>query len=382
MSIIGFDIKNIKNQDNRLAKSKGTLLLFLISLVVISPVSFAAQCGFGSYIKNGICVPDVLVNLSVILMLTMISIVALLYGLGMFLENPSLINKSKEILFQVLGTAVILMIYLGLLSTLDKFSPALLKTNWVNPLQESQRSISSTSWVSLQAHVLNYVSCLIGYTKKASAYLIKFIGVFSVPISSSLSISIGQYNQYFPLFPTGGGFIGFGSLAMGVIGSVLMQLTLQSVFLSSEFQLGLFNVLLPLGLIFRTIPYTRGAGSALIAIVFGFTIFLPFFYLVIEDIGFYILNGTDVCKADIDTSFLSVLIHSISLGVRGAVSEDLLSLLKHELSSSKTTEMLNIILVQATVLPLMAYLITLNVIRRLAELMGGEIDLSTLVRLI
>ncbi|MCS7109358.1 MAG: hypothetical protein NZ903_00995, partial [Candidatus Micrarchaeota archaeon] len=65
------------------------------------------------------------------------------------------------------------------------------------------------------------------------------------------------------------------------------------------------------------------------------------------------------------------------------VKEEALKTIKSYFSSGGRYEgLVKVLLIQATILPLFAYLVTLNLTRRLAEVLGGEIDFSTLVRLI
>ena len=116
----------------------------------------------------------------------------------------------------------------------------------------------------------------------------------------------------------------------------------------------------------------------MIAITFGFTVFLPIFYLIIEDIGYHFYQK-DVCSISSPSIGFSQLVGmGIKIAQNGAVST-----LKEYFGVGGDFESLTtVLIIQATILPFVAYLVVLNIIKRLSELLGGEIDFSTLVRLI
>ena len=353
--------------------------LFMFSVLFIS-ISVAQTCGtFGTYVQNGVCVPDVLLNISNLVMLLSLLIASVLLMFGYALEHRKVISFSKDLLFQLLGTAVILAIYLGLVASLNFWAPALLGSNLSSPGDSPVRSVGG-GWNTLQGHSEHYVSCLLDYSKESVKQVLFLTQLMAVVTSSTMTLSVGSFSQYMPIFPTGGGLIPLASMAMGMFAGVIMQLNLQLELL--RLWIGLFNVMLPVGLIFRSFPYTRGAGAAMIAITIGFTIFLPIFYLLIEDIGYNYLKK-DVCSiSPVDFQSLKQILNLIRLGMQSATS-DMSSVLENQFSpDGEYGTMIKVLLFQATLLPVVAYLVVLNITKRLAELLGGEIDFSTLVRLI
>ena len=361
-------------------RSIPTFFKLFILLVALSSMGFAQSCGtFGTYLQNGVCVPDVLVNISTVVMLISLSIASILLMFGYALEHKKAISFSKDLLLQLLGTSAILVIYLGLVASLNFWAPALLGSNLSSPGDAAVRSVTG-GWNTLQGHSEHYVGCLLDYSKESIEQVLFLTQLMAVVTSSTMTLSVGSFSQYMPIFPTGGGLIPLASMAMGMFAGVIMQLNLQLEIL--RLWIGLFNVMLPVGLIFRSFPYTRAAGAAMIAITIGFTIFLPICYLLIEDIGYNYLKK-DVCTmSPVDFQSLKQILNLISLGVQSATS-DMSSVLERQFSpDGEYGTMIKVLLFQATLLPIIAYLVVLNITKRLAELLGGEIDFSTLVRLI
>ena len=350
------------------------LSLFLFSFISLF---YATDCGyFGTYLKNGVCVPDLLVNLSNILILTFILVAAAFYMVGIALEHTRIIQWSKDLLYQLLGTAVILMIYLGIVGTLDQFAPALLNSNLAYPGEPSVRGGTGGGWVSLNHHVERYNECLINYTKESVKKIILLSSHLSVLGSTSINLEVSGYNQFFPVFATGGGFSSIMPVIVGALASTLIQLRLQLEIL--KLYPALFSIILPLGLVFRSFPYTRAAGAAMIAIVIGFTIFLPIFYLIIEDIGYHSYK-VNVCTAKPPSFSFPQL---VGIGLDSARNGALKALEKYFGRGGEFEGLVQILVIQATILPLVAYLVVLNITKRISEILGGEIDFSTLVRLI
>jgi len=378
-----FNNRKDKQADSRF---KFRLVLTLLFTVGLFSLSSAQSCGvFGTYLQNGVCVPDVIVNLSTIVMLISLTVAAILYMIGYALENAKLISFSKDLIFQLLGSALILGMYLGIVASLNFWAPSLLSTNFVFSGGPSIREISGEAvgnWETLQSHAEHYVNCLLDYSKESIKQILFLTQIISVVASSSLNLAIGSFSQFIPIFPTGGGLIPIASLGIGALATIVIQLTLQLKFLKLWF--AFFNIILPLGLLFRSFPYTRAAGAAMIAITIGFTIFLPIFYLVIEDIGYNYLpaDHKDVCNdTPVHFTKLKEFLKVIGLGFKTAFN-DATKVIEDEVSNEDYTAMFEILAIQATILPLVAYLVVLNITKRIAEILGGEIDFSTLVRLI
>lgn len=365
-----------------LRKRKGNprfILSFLAFLMFSSPV-YAQECGyFGTYLQNGVCVPDVLINTATVVMLVSLSIASLFLMLGIALQHTRIINWSKDLLFQLLGSAVILMVYLGMVASLNYWAPILLGTNLAYPTENTVRNIApGAGWTTLQENAQQYVSCLLNYGKESLKQILEITSFLSVLGTASMSINVGSFSQFIPIFPTGGGFISLFSMVMGIFAMIVIQLSVQLYIL--ELWIPLFNLVLPLGLIFRSFPYTRGAGAAMIAIAIGFTILLPIFYLLIQDIGHHFTN-ISVCTAKPEFEKMSGFFRLIKFGINAF--SDISGVIERTFSlNGSLGKTITVLLVEATILPFVGYLVVLNITKQIAEALGGEIDFSTLVRFI
>jgi len=375
-------IVNFKQEILSLSKNLSSFSInspyLILFILFYSSFTFAAECGlFGNYLRNGVCVPDYLINLSTIIMLISLTIASIFYMVGISLDHTRIKEWSKDLLYQLLGSALILSVYLTIASSLDFWAPALLGSNLAFPTEGTIRAYSQTSsWQNLHGHVTNYINCLINYTKDSIKSIAGMTSALSVLGSTSIQLQVAGWSEFYPVFPTGGGVGPLASIVIGALSATLIQLRLQLAIL--DLNSALFSLILPLGLIFRSFPYTRSAGAAMIAIVFGFTIFLPVFYLIIEDIG-YKYYPVDVCnKRAPSISFFQL----VGIGFKTAQKGALYTLQKYFGSDGEFEGLIKIMVIQATILPLVAYLVVLNITKRIAEILGGEIDFSTLVRLI
>ena len=93
------------------------LLLPVFFFLFIPSFVFAEQCGyFGTYLQDGVCVPDVLINTASIVMVVSLLIASLFFMFGIALQHNRIITWSKDLLFQLFGSAIILMVYLGIIA--------------------------------------------------------------------------------------------------------------------------------------------------------------------------------------------------------------------------------------------------------------------------
>ncbi|VVB73405.1 Uncharacterised protein [uncultured archaeon] len=353
------------------------LVLALFALVSIASADTTCGTGvFGAFIQNGVCVSDLFVNMSTVVLLISFSIVALVYMIAESLQSSRFKSWAENELYQLLGTAIILTIYLFLVGALNFIGPAFYSTSLAFPGESTPRG-SGGNWVTVENHAKQYVGCLFDYivaTIKDISVLNAFIGAIgSLIINLDLTVS----SVYSPVLPGLGGVVQVFSIIIGAIAAAAVQLQLQMAILSAWH--GLFNVLLPFGIVLRSFPYTRPAGAAMIAIVVGFTILLPIMYMLIEDVGYHY---TGIAACDDTPPNLSSLGRLINIGFSAAANGAMDELKNAFEIGGWLGRMAFRIGIEATVLPIFAYLMVLNIVKRLAELLGGEIDLSSLVRLI
>ena len=364
----------------------GMMVFALIALISLAYAD-TPECGvFGNHLQNGICVPDLLINISTVLLFIGFFILAAAYMIGTSLDSHRLTSWVENEFYQLLGTAVVVVFYLGIVGTMNWLGPAFAMTNLAYPGNPTSRAGGTdwvslqTNWVSVQTHSQTYMGCLFDYTKKSIKSVLTFIGSIGAIGALTINLSISGTTFYTPILPGMGGAIQIFSMAVGMIAATAVQLKLQMAILGAW--LGFFNVLLPLGIIFRSFPLTRPAGAALIAISIGFTVLLPLTYLVVEDIGYQMSNPhKNVCN-DSPPTFSGLTKKLFNLAYSSAIGKALDEMDKAFSIGGWLQGMAFRLVIEATVMPMFAYLLVLNITKRLAELLGGEIDFSTLVRLI
>ena len=154
----------------------------------------------------------------------------------------------------------------------------------------------------------------------------------------------------------------FFGLLMTFIGAGVGLLWAQS-FILSFIRLKLIT-LLPIGIAMRAFPFTRGAGAAIIALVCGLYIVFPLM-IVLES---WIVYGD--LKEYAPPEWLS------SIPVIGDIANLLFSTY-HIMDIA----MYNVLIV-AIFLPLVNLTVTFAFMKDFARLMGGEIDVSSLMKLL
>jgi len=347
--------------------------LFLLILVSM-PLILAADCGFGWHEQNGVCLEDYLINYSTIVIFITFTLIAIIYALGKVIENTKLIHWSETEAYELLGTALILSIYLSGSSVLDNvIGPAFYTTSLVYPGESSGRT--GGTWSSVEAHVTDYLQKEWNYLKDNVVKNILMVASISGVLSTaSLMVATGPTMMSVPVAPAFGGVQQFLAVAVGAVAASAIQLQMQISIVG--LWKGMFNVLLPFGIALRAFPFTRTAGGAAIAIAVGFTIILPISYLIVEDVASHYWSKN--CGGDLN--ILGDAFGTVVSGIGGTGTAE--SAVKDYMLSSKMSCTMFKVGIEAAVLPFFAYAMMLNITRRLAEAMGAQIDFSTLVRLI
>ena len=365
--------------------------MFLLASMSLSyaycpPPQSGDTCKFGykpySTATGTCCYQDIFLNMATVMILVTIGMVAVAYMLGRAMENPKILHWAETELVQVLGTLMILFFY-GL--------SVFILNNWIGPAfyngsvlfpGESNRAAGG-SWTSVQDHVINYLEGSGGIrgTLEKFVYGFSWMSVFMSALSS-LSFSLQpdpSLSLFFtPLAATFGPLQSIMGLVFNavVISAAQLQIQIELIKLGT----GLFTILLPLGVLFRAFPFTRPAGGAMIAIAFGFTVMLPIAYLVAEDISLHMYSISGVGGRPSGDAIVAQMA-SVSFTV-GSVDDFQNVITTGFAPGGILRSMAMFLAFELTLLPMMAYLMVLNVTKSLAELMGTHIDFSTIVRLI
>ena len=346
-------------------------LIIVLFLLFVQPV----HAVFGTYTVRGVEVPDLLMNLANIIGVISFILIAMGYMIARSLDSPRLINMMQTELYQTIATLVILSVYMGGLSFMNSIGPALYATNLAYPGDPATRTGTPGDWVGVQQHTINYIQSEIDYLNKKIEQLGRFNVYVGAITSLTISMSVNGQSYYSSLFG------GMGSLQQ-VMGMVLGMLATSVIQLYSQLTImgmwrGFLNVLLPFGIALRMFPFTRSAGGAMIAIVFGFTFFLPVMYLIIEDVSSHYRVASN-CTTD--KLSLSAIMFDVGIS---SMASDMFDRINELFGPDGELRCVAFRAgIEAVMLPFFAYLMALNATRKLAELLGAEIELSTLVRFI
>jgi hypothetical protein len=345
----------------------------ILLVLLLAQIAFA-DCSFGwnVYVPTGQCVPDYLINMATITIAITFLIIGIAYALSQVLANAKLAHWSETEMYELLGTAMILAVYLSgsvILNTL--IGPAFYNSSLAYPGEPR----SGGSWTTVEDHVNTYLSDELRFIKedviRNMMWMASITGVLS---TASLMFTSGSSMLSIPIAPAFGGTHQAIFSFIGIVAASAVQLKLQLEIVG--LWKGMFNILLPLGIALRAFPYTRTAGGAAIAIAVGFTIVLPIAYLIVEDVSGHYKSAH--CSGGVNV--LGDPMNSILSGFGGTGSID--KAIKDFMNSDSMNCLIFRIGIEATVLPFFAYLMTLNIIRRLAEMMGAHIDFGALVRMI
>jgi len=377
-------------------KGKWKMMLAAFFILAMSSQIFAVciaetqNCKFGyipytSPTGDKCCYQDVFLNIASIVLLITFLMVGIAFMLGKALDNAKLSNWAEVELTQVIGTAVVLMLFVSSTYLLDNLvGPAFYKSSVLFPADtyrtnlQTQNEGGYAGWKSVQDHSIFYLGQVRSGIEdfiKGFAFMGAYVsavsnfGMLITPTDSNIAIYYSPFSATF-----------------GPIQNTLSMIFMAIVMSASQFQIqiellnlgtGIFTILLPIGIAFRAFPFTRSAGGGLIALAFGFTIMLPIAYLVVEDISLH-MYGPDGRPSG---SQLANQMSSISFSVSSPA--DMQKFLTEGFAQGGTLRRLAMFLaIEVMLLPLMAYLMVLNITKNIAELFGSHMDFSTLVRFI
>ena len=347
--------------------------IFILAIFILQV--FASSCPFGQKMVGGQCVNDYLINLANVLVVVFLTISGIVYMIGNVFASPRVIEYSKALLKITLQNVFILFIIYFLLSWLDTVGSVFATSSLAYPGERISRDFGQ--WSGMQDYIESYLMGLKNSLETGLRFIFTIsvmAGLFSA-LQFMLSLSsLGLTGQF--MVPLGSGFsslVNFLSYGVTLLVAVIINVELQYQIFTIIGK-NIFPLLLPFGIMLRTFPLTRGAGSALLAIAIGFGIFLPIAYLIGRDIG------DKVCGGD-----LSFDPGELVTRLMGKLRDPgmFVNYLNERLQPGGFFwKILCKYGIEAFILPFFGYIMILNLIRHLAEIMGTHIDLSTLVRII
>ncbi len=320
------------------------------------------------------------------LLLAVIYMVAIGFGIN------ELKMMAKEEFFQLIAAALLVVLLVGTNGVLNEIStsPAF-REGSAQTLQETATLIVNRWNTDMNAIFLNIRNNDIAASiegSKGSQCNIAGLG-FSVS-------SCGAYSMLATPFSMAGGIAGF---ALGELAAIK-----RLILISDEFALAL---LLPLGIVLRTLKFTRGAGGLLIALGISLHILLP------GGIVFADMLGQTFIESDQTTDYRYENFYDVTFscnpgdtqpGLFGANSINIPSGV-NTIDANRITgvpmtdneknaiegfaalkgnlrKYLFVILAQATMGPVLALMMVVGGIRAISALAGSEVDVSAISRFV
>lgn len=317
------------------------------------------------------------------------AVIGVAYMVGVTLGNPGLTARAKNEIYQVVATLCMLALavgFVGFACTADL----------------SGFGVSGTIYSAAEAY-LSWLASRSMHVLERMMYLAETWG-FLGSIGMGLTISgIGfSFNPFSGLF----GLVNI--LNVFVSTALILSLTTAAQYVVFKFALeGFLGYLLPVGLVCRCFPFTRDFGGALIALSIGFSLFYPFLFavdwaLVGQPTKSTIGGGDFDWWAVVETlveGYVSSVAEIIGVATFFAIVGvsliippiPILSILKTLMEISiifldwmvqAALVPIGEILVGGLFLPALNGIILVAVVRDLSRVLGEEVDITTLTRMV
>ena len=299
-------------------------------------------------------------------------IVSLAYMVGNFLDNIGLMARAKSEIWEIITTTLILGSVLVIVSTACTFPGS-----YINPALTSDSG-------NLFKVAENYLFWL----RNATMATFKDLMTMNNSISKKLSMMGGV--GYFGIGLSAQPFAGLQPL-MNILNlfmnavMICLIITIAQITILKFIEAGAFSVLLPVGIVCRSFPFTRQFGGSLIAISIGLFIFYPLM-LVVDDaiMGSPSLNPANISvinsehveagePRDVASSMAAAGGTGAALGVVDLVIAYFVN---------KPVTGLGGIALAALILPAINGVVFVAVVRDLSRALGQEVDVTSLTRVI
>ncbi|MBM3229877.1 hypothetical protein FJZ26_05575 [Candidatus Parvarchaeota archaeon] len=302
-------------------------------------------------------------------------IVGLIYIAGNAMNSVELKTYAHDELYQVIMSGILVVLFLAFLSFLDTgLAPGLSQaTGGTSSLMVSAINVTDVAVTDMKGYLKGFEGLVtaVGREGSRSAYC-SFLGLGMTVVSCSALNSMR------------------GSLTMGLnaISFALADLYAQKWILQIA-NTTLVSVFLPLGILLRTLKFSRQAGGALLAIFFGFYIVFPttiiFGYQLISSMSSVTYSYTIG-----STTMLYTLVspyQNIAIGVPtcnpfnpeyGPINNFAAKVFQNP---SFYEPVVFQVIIRCVFLTALNLLITLSSIRAISSFLGSEIEVSGLVRI-
>jgi hypothetical protein len=330
-------------------------------------------------------------------------IVSLAYMTGSFFGNQMLLAWAKNELFQVMASAFIIGTLIGTLT-------------FVQAGLASEIARTGTACAGFNCHIRladNYLETVYNDTGVMAESVIRVNTLVSLIRSIRIIPELFEA-PYFGI--TVQPFSGLGILAetlkttLDTIMKIMMLLKLQQILLS-YIEFALFPILLVMGIVLRTFFFTRKLGGLLIAIAIGLYLVYPMFFVIAHTMWLGTMHKDRMASTSFSTNIGSyVVISHTEKDIENVVYADIdqttgetgftrLEKLRQSTGHLKEKigyyvdqeyiigeggflEKTSILLVYATFIPFIALMVTIGFVRGLSMLLGGDVEIAGLTRIL
>jgi hypothetical protein len=287
------------------------------------------------------------------------------YAVGMGLGINELQIMSKEELYQLIATGLLVALLVGGNNVIDGLSGGM--GSGGQNLQDTAISVIDDTLTNPTSGMLGIYNSVTTIDNKVAKESSKTMSCSIVSIGYTVS-ACGGYSMLSTPLSMSGSIVGF---AIGELYSMKRLINISKNYAMS--------LLLPIGIVLRTFKFTRGAGGFLIAVAISMHILIPAGILFnqmlvdtfIAEAGSGYSGGLSTTVEDCDPSS--------GIGVYGGDqgAQDTLALFRTDLQ-----QVVFSVLVRGTLGPVLALLIMTAGIRALTSLGGAEVDVSALGRFV
>jgi hypothetical protein len=270
---MGFNVKNLE-----LRSSKPLLIVLLVMLLALMSSTNAASftqslCG-GSGSSGGI-IPTTnilsgqssgeqsVINISVLIMLTMLLVIALIYMVSHIVGVDSIKNMAKQEFAELIVTAVIVSIFIG------GFNLAAAGISSTNVFHAAGSNFGRQIYVD---DCISLSNTSFGLIIPLSAMSVVRYGLDTV---ESLNLTFEPNGFGFQISPLRGYDLFDKVIGLLIDITAAFILFIVVTLFTVGFVYGLFPIFLYAGIVLRTIPWTRAAGGAFLGLFVGFYIVFP-----------------------------------------------------------------------------------------------------------
>jgi len=297
-------------------------------------------------------------------------ILAILFMVGFGFGVNELQLMAKEEFFQLLVLGVLMIALVGTDNILNAISTSPAFAQGYATMQEAAKGIINETMYDMQ----DTFNSMAGYDRRISIEASKASQCNIMGMGYTVS-GCGGYTMLAAPLSMAGGIMGF---AIGELSAMTRLIEISEMFALS--------LLLPVGILLRTLKITRGAGGLLIALGVSLHIMLPAGVIFNEMLAATFLDDPDA-SADYQPGGSAVSIPECEPGETTPFfgdetknernAKDAFRGLKEDIRKQLYT-----ILVRATLGPVISLLMIAASIRALTSIAGAEVDVSAISRFI